>query len=264
MTVNTEICLGHDCSMARIRKEYYVSLALIIFFYMFRTKRDRQMQRIDVKDVELKTERVTPPSSNLRKSFTLNPQYKVPATGGLKLCRNESASLSLWLMPPTATRKKLQNQIDHLASTRNGALFPPHVTVVGAFPCKSEDEMRLMVKNLQEGLAGFGRVPCSFKKRPSTFEVWNQALIYELKVSPRFITLCQESRDILGLEGSCEFPQPVGKPHLSLYYGNSIPSVPDEIEPIQSFDASYLTLWVTDPPTLNGVPEWKQIAIIDL
>ena len=50
-----------------------------------------------------------------------------------------------------------------------------------------------------------------------------------------------------------------------MFYGldKSIPSV-DEVETIQGFDATTLELWVTDPPTLEGVKEWKKVALIDL
>lgn len=50
-----------------------------------------------------------------------------------------------------------------------------------------------------------------------------------------------------------------------MFYGldKRIPSV-GEVEPIQGFDATTIELWVTDPPTLEGVKMWKKVGLIDL
>ena len=160
----------------------------------------------------LRNNEVKPASNLLRKSFTPNAHYKSSSIEEdvNKFCKSNSTILSLWLMAPK-TSNRIQYQIDNFATRGGGPDFPAHVTVVGAFPCKSDKQLEKMVTDLQKGLAGFGKVNCKFSDNPSVFkDVWNQALLFKLKVTPNFLSLCERSREILGLETkNWNFPEPV-------------------------------------------------------
>jgi hypothetical protein len=180
------------------------------------------------------------------------------------LCK-KSTQLSLWLMPPDETKSLLQRKINSYADNFNGPVFPPHVTLVGGIPCESADHINETIRKLQDGLAGFGEVTLFHKEALNFSNSWNQALVVEMQLTPRFEALCRKSRIILGMETEKDlFPPPVSAPHMSLFYG--ISNVPDAngVERIPDFDAITLALWITDPPTLEGVPQWKQVGSITL
>ena len=175
---------------------------------------------------------------------------------------SSSCSLSLWLIP--LNKETIQTQITQLAKDRGGSIFPPHVTVIGNIPCQSDQHAREIANTLQEGLRGFGTVHC-VPGPTKSFTVWNQALVVTMEVSEQFLHLIQRSKHLLGMDTAIEFPPPVSMPHLSLFYGlkNSIPEDYPE-HPIAPFNALELALWTTNPPTLEGVSNWKEIAVIDL
>jgi hypothetical protein len=174
-------------------------------------------------------------------------------------------SLSLWLVPLKLMKIRIQEEIDELAENR-GPTFDPHVTVIGNIPCQSESDALEMAKRLQDGLQGFGKVPCVFSSGPFTSKgVWSQALFLTMEMSAPFMNLCQQSRALLGMDTeNWTFAQPVGMPHLSLFYGSENIPEKSEVKPIAPFDSYTLTLWRTDPATLEGVPNWKEIAEINL
>jgi hypothetical protein len=173
--------------------------------------------------------------------------------------------VSLWLLPPESRRPKLQNEIDRLAEGR-GPSFAPHVTVVGSIPCQSEQHALEMGKKLQEGLKGFGKIPCQFNNVPySSKGAWSQGLFLVMDVSAPYMNLCQKSRGLLGMDTeNWRFPAPAGLPHLSLFYG--VKNVPEkkEVMPVPAFFSYELALWLTNPSTLEGVPEWKEMTTISI
>ena len=72
--------------------------------------------------------------------------------------------LSLWLLPPEPILHQLQLQINDISQRSNGSCpsFLPHVTVLGAFPCSSDEEAHLLLHKLQSKFQDFGPIPCSF------------------------------------------------------------------------------------------------------
>lgn len=210
----------------------------------------------------------------------------------------ESIKLSLWMMVPsldsnedsnesnasngssTVGAEAVQTQIDDWARTYHGPTFLPHVTLVGGIPAQSVDDAHTLAANLQAGLANFGSVEILLGDILREPTQWNQALIVEVEQSASFLSLCRTSRSILGMpvDDCYLFPPPANVPHMSLYYGVP-PNVPrldgdanDDKEglvvnaaiPHGSFQATTLMLWITNPSTLDGVPDWKPVATIKL
>jgi hypothetical protein len=178
--------------------------------------------------------------------------------------RSAPITLSLWLYPPQDARSSIQDQIDILATER-GPSFTPHVTLVGNIPCQSEEQALQLGRALQDGLRGFGTVPCQFSSTPKTSEgVWSQALYLTMTEIDPFLKLCERCRVLLGLELPCTFAPPAHQPHMSLFYGvTDIPNA-SEVEPVKSFDASTIAIWTIGPSTLASVPNWKEVSVIQL
>jgi hypothetical protein len=173
--------------------------------------------------------------------------------------------LSLWLLPPENEKYQIEKLMKRCAQTNRGPLFEAHVTVVGGIPCNSDQtNMQKVAEKLQDRLAGSGPVPTTFSKVPSKMGTWSQALVFQMNQNSRFLELCKTARSVLGMETHPIFPPPINEPHLSIWYGTG--NVPEEcdIESIPDFEATALALWLTDPSTLEGVPQWKEVARISL
>lgn len=203
---------------------------------------------------------------------------------------NRPMKLSLWLIPsdgekgkegePDGVYDRTQTLIDDLAAEHGGPKFMPHVTLGGA-TVSSEAEALALAEKLRTGLSGYGPVNCYVGDTVLSEYSWNQALVFEL-VPPfnDFLGLCAASRNILGVEtakydkDNClSFPPPLRVPHMSLYYGIS-PPPPSETylskvfgsnnDKDKTFQSHRVMLWITDPSSLEGVPEWEPIADISL
>eukprot|EP00980_Cylindrotheca_fusiformis_P008732 scaffold1868_cov193-Cylindrotheca_fusiformis.AAC.17 len=247
--------------ISRSTTRYALNLCLVFILIVFVCNGLRSIPYRDSSDYHLRNR----PIAGAIRGSTPYIESSKPTDG--QLCKT-SSSLSLWLMPSDKAKREIQREINYYAEEGNGPAFRPHVTVVGGIPCGSEDHIKDVIERLQQGLAGFGEIPTSFHENASNFpDTWNQALVVEMQLTPRFVKLCRKSRQILGMEAETEkamFPPPVEAPHLSLYYGTS--NIPDamDVPPIPDFEATTLSLWITDPPTLEGVPKWKQLGTIDL
>merc|ERR1712176_1624022 len=97
----------------------------------------------------------------------------------------------------------------------------------------------------------------------------SQALVFPMEgISDQYVQLCETSRYLLDLplSGCTNFPPPVNRPHMSLFYGTENIPDPAIVDPSlpTSFEGTRAALWITTPSTLEGVPKWKQIDVIDL
>jgi hypothetical protein len=139
------------------------------------------------------------------------------------------------------------------------------------------------------------------KGQPAATACWSQALYLPMQQSDDFIALCRLTRKLLHLDTtaststttngtSCEqdhfFPPPAREPHLSLCYAHDVPESAfcEARQSLQnmmmnnnkaenknnnnndpfSFEAETLVLYQTDPASVAGVAQWKELAMIDL
>lgn len=182
-----------------------------------------------------------------------------------KNLRSEKASdgmaLSLWLIPPKKTYDQVKKQMDEFTHHgKTGPAFAPHITIIGGIHCQSEAHALEIARTLEEGLSGFGEIPCEPNSVGSE-GVWNQALYMTVKQSERLMNLCEEVRELLGMDTeNWAFPAPATHPHMSLYYG--VDGVPDkkDVQMVAPFDAYRIALWRTDPASVEGVPYWREIS----
>ena len=174
--------------------------------------------------------------------------------------------ISIWLMPPPGVETRIQGLVNSLAKKNGGPTFRPHVTVVGGFECKSEEEAHRMAADLRKGLKHYGSVPCifdpKFKSYPTT---WNQSLIATVEVTEAFFNLCQISREILNVNpNNWTFPSPANLPHMSLFYG--VENIPDltGLSPIEDYEAHTISVWKTFSSDIGGVDEWVELDSFSL
>jgi len=177
------------------------------------------------------------------------------------------AKVSLWLMPPEPAYSEIASQITKLAQREGSSVaFEPHVTIVGGISIQSPEEVGEIAEKLQEGLKGFGEVAVNVLPEAEGYDdKWNQALFLPIDPTDKLLHLCRKSREILELDAVTSlFPPPVNRPHISLYYGlENIPGR-DEVTSVPSFESNRLTLWKTDPATVEGVRCWEKLAVIDI
>jgi hypothetical protein len=180
---------------------------------------------------------------------------------------SDEIALSLWLIPPLSTNRELANQIDGLSKGgAKGPLFAPHITVVGGIKVHSEEHVLQLARTLQQGLVGFGKIPCLVSPKAYKAKgVWNQALFLVVEPSAAFMNLCQKARALLGMDTeNWTFPAPASYPHISVFYGvDNIPD-PSEVQSVSPFRAYRLALWRTDPPSLEGVSQWREVTAFDI
>ena len=182
--------------------------------------------------------------------------------------------LSLWLIPPKATREKFTQQITKLSlrytHLGSSAPFFPHVTIIGSIPCGTSKDAKAIGERLDRGLKHSGKVPCRFRKEPCaamyTEEdkvVWSQACIAIMERSDEYMDLLEKAREILGMGiGDWMFPPPAREPHFSYYYGHA--RIPKNVDPPADFEAVQAALWMTTPGSVEGVAEWKEVTRINL
>jgi len=178
--------------------------------------------------------------------------------------RGENMNISLWLVPPLHVATILEERVSLYSRTSGGPYFYPHVTVIGGITCDSRDHAKQIASLLQEELSGFGEISAVFQPKAQNFDTWNQALVYEMDASPKFVRLCQRARGLLRMEKKNLFPPPISAPHLSLFYGvENVPKA-EEVEPVPNFTSKTLALWITYPTNVQGVPQWEFLDEISL
>lgn len=199
--------------------------------------------------------------------------YKVKAR---KASSDESAveimKCSLWLLPPASVGNDLRVLIHELSCEGASVPFEPHVTIVGGIDC--QDDPAQLCRNLQDALRGkFGNgIDCQVQPKAVSIRSdggtvqWNQALVAVLDKTPSMLALVDASRKAFHLPPGPKFAPLLQNPHLSLYYGTCIDNIPDPdcVVVQQSFLATELALWKTEPGTPEGVAEWKEVGRISL
>ena len=180
--------------------------------------------------------------------------------------------VTLWLVPPNSVAEKLQTNIVDLCKQTDGASAPfvPHVTIIGGIPCESDDTLKNLTEKLQKGLQGTGSVPCRFRQDVETMYhdddslVWNQACVSVVKQTKEFMAFHKHCRNILNLnDEEWEFPPPLREPHLSHFYGTTVPPASENVLVAPDFDAVEAALWETSGG-YEGVKNWRELARIKL
>jgi len=109
-------------------------------------------------------------------------------------------------------------------------------------------------------------VPISFEADVCGQPAWNQSAVGVVEESPELRAAHLLARHLfLGVsqDDPVVWSKPIAKPHLSLAYGNE-PSLLSTLDVPKSFVAVDLALVRCDPPTLEGVAGWVEVARVSL
>ncbi|GFH61807.1 hypothetical protein CTEN210_18283 [Chaetoceros tenuissimus] len=197
--------------------------------------------------------------------------------------------VSLWLIPPKHIYKPLEKEIQELAKIDKTPTFLPHITIASGYVEQAVESHKLpqIIQNLKESFSNFGAIPCTFDKDLGIVEgynqekqeyQWNQSTVAILKREQKFMQSIFLARKILfddekGFEARMAmnsfdnvdfqdtFRPPTNEPHLSFAYSTKPLARFVKYYP-EDFESTELALFETDPSSLDGVKNWKEIARI--
>lgn len=193
--------------------------------------------------------------------------------------------VSLWLVPPQHINEPLEKEIQELAKIDKTPTFLPHITIASGYV--ESTKLPQIIENFNESFSKFGAIPCKFHKDVGIVEgynqdkqdyQWNQSTVAILKREKKFMQSIFLARKIL-LEDETDFEArmnmnrfdnfdvqdifrpPTNEPHLSFAYstkplGSFVKYYPED------FESTELALFETDPASLDGVKNWKEITRI--
>jgi len=181
--------------------------------------------------------------------------------------------------------------------------FPPHVTLIGGVPItecvhmdeilanESEDEAheeaaRLVLKRVEGSLLAAQGITCEFDRDKGIVSgrsfvgiddtegkvKWNQSCVAILKRHRSLENAMKVVDEALYSSTGGDRPRsverhfkpPLGEPHFSFVYGNDPSLIPETLQCPDDFVCKEVSLWWTHPPTLDGVPQWKEVGTIKL
>lgn len=172
-------------------------------------------------------------------------------------------TLALWLLPDEAPAALLGVRMRHTASEHGLPGAAPHVTLLGDVGPLAREEA---VGRLQQ-LRGGGELPISWSAIASE-EAWNQCAAAVVAPSLGVLELHLRARRLFLPEsvepdGVASWAPPLRQPHLSLAYGLA-PEHATTLELPPELMAGSVALVDCTPPTLEGVPSWREVARVSL
>ena len=198
---------------------------------------------------------------------------RVAADGG----RAEKCAMpvtAIWLLPgtglpctqpATSTRATLVADMDRVASRHLLPSFEPHITLHSS----ADIDVETVSAQLQT-LKGAGPLSVTFEgigsgEYASGEVAWNQACVAVVDENPQLLSLQRRVLEVFGVAAAQTptWAPPLCKPHLSLAYGSK-PSVRNEFTTPPPLVATHLAAWSCEPCTLEGVPQWKELARVAL
>jgi hypothetical protein len=155
---------------------------------------------------------------------------------------------------------------------------------------------QIVLKRISLAFRSHGDIACDFVKERGVFTArsadgdgtggggrddavrWSQSCVSVLERSPSLMRAIQLADDAffppstIASTSSCDdkcprprdvdrhFKPPLYEPHYSFMYGNDSPVIPASLECPPSFASADIALVWTEPSTLEGVQDWKEIG----
>ena len=207
---------------------------------------------------------------------TTQPQQDKGVVPTVPQEKDHPFAVSIWLIPPPNILSEMQPFIDALAQLQPDASAPfvPHITITGGVTLRSPKELEQVARNLSTLLEDDEGIECEFDlQQPQTnldnngTVVWSQAFLLKMNVSPAYQSICQATRESLGLTKDSNHSDACHNPHMSLLYSYRVPTA--EVQeywarhplalPLQ-FTAQRIAVVTTDPSSVEGVQEWNSYS----
>ena len=175
---------------------------------------------------------------------------------------------SVWLLVPEPQRATVVAAMKAAADAHGLPTSEPHITLLGDAGAGTEAEMTAKLA----ALAGIGAVPCNFPKSGAVTAgsgaPWNQSAVAVPALTPELSRLHRAARQAFRGESaeavaSDAWAPPLRQPHLSLAYGNP-PELVATLDTPPDYVADEAAVFSCTPPTLAGVPNWRQVARVSL
>lgn len=185
--------------------------------------------------------------------------------------------LSLWLVPDPPAEAEMQRMIETLSAAHGLPCFKPHVTLIGSLSDTPEGAIRKLQR-----LRASGVVPVTFDdvvagRFPEDHEragevPWSQSAAACAEESPELLRIKRLADAVF--TGSSALPSedeetpvvwapPLGRPHMSLAYGND-PAVCDGMEKPKPICCDAVAIVDCTPATAEGSTAWKEVARVTL
>ena len=200
---------------------------------------------------------------------------------------HQPITVSLWAMPPLSVRNIIYEDIKKFAERpgASGAIFEPHVTLLGGIQCSSIEDAKEKAKSLQKALQSNGhlRKPlwCAFGSKVEHCNLWSQACCvvltnHDTSGFDEAVQTCLRTLNLSPDTSHWTYPTPLQEPHLSLYYHHyNEPAARHHVEGVSvyripSFVVDRLELWCTNSDTERSTVQedvhnkWYPIAVIPM
>jgi len=184
----------------------------------------------------------------------------------------EKQHFSVWLLVPEPQRSTIAAAMKAAADAHGLPTSEPHITLLGDAGAGTEAEMTAKLA----ALAGVGAVPCNFPKsgavtagiNPDGTAPWNQSAVAVPALTPELSRAHRAARQAFRGESAealatDAWAPPIRQPHLSLAYGNP-PELVATLATPPDYVADEAAVFSCTPPTLAGVPNWRQVARVSL
>ena len=175
---------------------------------------------------------------------------------------------SVWLLVPEPQRSTVVAAMKAAADAHGLPTSEPHITLLGDAGAGTEAEMTAKLA----ALAGIGAVPCNFPKSGAVTAgsgaPWNQSAVAVPALTPELSRLHRAARQAFRGESaeavtSDAWAPPLRQPHISLAYGNP-PEMVATLDSPPDYVADTVAVFSCTPPTLAGVPTWREVARVSL
>ena len=175
---------------------------------------------------------------------------------------------SVWLLVPEPQRSTVVAAMKAAADAHGLPTSEPHITLLGDAGTGTEAEMTAKLA----ALAGIGAVPCNFPKSGAVTAgsgaPWNQSAVAVPALTPELSRAHRAARQAFRGESAeavatDAWAPPLRQPHVSLAYGNP-PEMVATLDTPPDYVADTAAVFSCTPPTLAGVPNWRQVARVSL
>ena len=170
---------------------------------------------------------------------------------------SKTVGYHLFLLPEGELFDSLQNTINQLAKKYQGVKFEPHATLLARIPKANEAELIAKTKELAAVMEPFEIEP----KEICVEDAYFRALYCKAEYNPKLEEYHQKALEMFGVQDVNKY-----MPHVSLYYGNALQSMKDEMITSLSLptDMKFLVDKIYLYRTEGEAQDWVRVGVYPL